>query len=144
METKSSPYFTPIPLYQAYNRNINKITQYDCTEMVLENRQHLLTGSNILWGMPFLLGRNEQENNVLLLKEEPVEFNLPKISHDRFIVFLHSVDSKQSEDGEDGIVQHQMGNPRLGETVAEYTFHYADGTQHTIPIRRRFTSVNLN
>jgi len=48
METKSSPYFTPIPLYDAYNRTINRLTQYDCTEMVLENRQHLLTGSNIL------------------------------------------------------------------------------------------------
>lgn len=138
METKSSPYFTSIPLYDAYNRNINGLTKNDCTETVLENRQHLLTGSNILWGMPFHLGRNEHENNVLLLKDEPVEFHLPEISHDRYIVFLHTVDFKQSEDGEDGIVQHHMGNPRLGETVAEYELNYSDGTQHTIPIRRRF------
>ena len=137
-ETKASPDFAPIPMQSAYNRNIASLTERDCSSKVVENREHLLTGKNILCGMPFELGGSGSEENVLLLKEEPVTLSFAAPLHDKFLVILHAVDFKDSERGPDGIVSHYMGNPRLGETVAEYRLNYADGACHSIAVRRRF------
>lgn len=138
LETKASPHFTPFPLHAACNRNIARLTHQDCSAMVLENRHHLLTGRQILCGIPFELGSNAEQNNVLLVKDEPAAFTFPQLFHDKYIVFLHAADFKANEPGIDGIIRGHMGSPRLGEVAAEYTLHYTDGTQHTIPVRRRF------
>jgi hypothetical protein len=137
-ESRSTPQCSPIPIHDAYNRNISKLTADDCSGNVLENRQHLLTGVNILCGIPFELGMEGDAPNVLLLKDSPVTLDLPRPSRDPFLIFLHAADYKANECGEDGLVRHHMGTPRLGETVAVYSFRYADGTSHDIPVRRRF------
>lgn len=137
IETKASPHFTPISMLGAYNRNIARLTPEDCSETVVANKQHLLTGSQILCGIPFELGGSDG-NNVLLLRDCPVTCAFPEPLHDRFLVFLHAADFRVNDRGSDGIVRNYMGTPRLGETVADYVLRYEDGSEHAIPVRRRF------
>lgn len=137
-ESKSSPKCKPIPIHDAYNRNIGQLTSNDCSNAVLENRQHLLSGNRILCGIPFELGVDGAAPNVLLLNEEPVTLDISQPLHDPFLIFLHAADYKENQGGEGGIVRNYMGTPRLGEIVAMYTFRYADGTRHDIPVKRRF------
>ena len=137
-ERVSSRHFTPISIEAVYNRGIASLTTDDVSSQVVENRHHLLTGRHILWGMPFVLGRQGDGRNVLLLKDAPATLRLAEPTRDPFLVFLHAADFQQDEPGPDGIVRHSMGSPRLGEVVAEYVLEYADGSRHAIPIRRRF------
>ncbi len=137
-ENRASPLCSPIPIHAAYNRNIAMLTAEDCSVAVLEDRRHLLLGGSILCGIPFELGMEGDAPNVLLLKDGPVTLELPRPSHDPFLIFLHAADYKENACGEDGLVRHYMGTPRLGEVVAVYEFRYLDGTRHDIPVRRRF------
>src|SRR5450759_3111126 len=121
-ERKSSPKCKPIPIHDAYNRNIGQLTSNDCSNAVLENRQHLLSGNRILCGIPFELGVDGAAPNVLLLNEEPVTLDISQPLHDPFLIFLHAADYKENQGGEGGIVRNYMGTPRLGEIVAMYKF----------------------
>jgi hypothetical protein len=138
-EKFSSPYFKTLSIENVYNRRIANLTDADCTEAVLESKDHLLTGRQVLCGIPFRLGSPGADcNNVLLLKEAPVTLHFSRPLHDRFLVFLHAADFKASERAADGIVPHFTGSPRLGELVAEYTLNYTDGTSALIPVKRRY------
>lgn len=138
IETKASPHFSPLPMHASYNRSISGLTPEDCSEAVREKKGFLLTGRQILCGIPFELGESRGGNDVLLVKDVPAFHAFPRPFHGRYIVFLHAADFKPNEPGADGIVPHHMGIPRLGETVAEYVLRYTDGTEHVVPIRRRF------
>ena len=140
-QPKESQYFSPIPLHGVYNKNIGSLTAADCSQNILVKKTELLTGKNVLRGIPFTLGKDGTEKNVLLLKENPVELAFSGSLHARHIIVLHSADYKYNETDGDMIFRPMMGNPRLGETVSEYMLQYSDGTVHNIPVRRRF---NIN
>ncbi|MFC3770209.1 CehA/McbA family metallohydrolase [Paenibacillus sp. GCM10012303] len=132
--------FTPVDLSAAYNRIIAELQPEDCSDAVLRNKHHLLTGAQELWGVPFSLGPQAQDGagNVVLLKDEAVELTFPQPLHDRQLLFLHAADFKESPAAHGGIVSPMMGTPRLGETVCVYTLRYSDGTEAEFPIRRRY------
>jgi len=99
----------------------------------------MLTGANVLWGIPFELGDPEEEGcTVVLLKDRTLEFVPEKPIRCRYMLFLHVADFKSPEPDADGIFRPMQGKPILGDVAAEYALEYADGEQHTVPIRRRF------
>ena len=138
VDSKPSPYFTPISLACVYNRNINGLNEADCSPRVMAGREHLLHGENVLWGIPFRLGEEGARNNLLILRDAEAVLTFPAPLHAHFLVFLHAADFKESVPGEDGIFRPMLGNPRLGERVCTYILEYSDGSTSRIPIRRRF------
>lgn len=137
-DAKPSPHFTPIALTGIYNRNIAALSEADCTPRVLAHREHLLTGENVLWGIPFRLGEDSGHANLLVLREAEAVLTLAAPLRARFLVFLHAADFKETTPDADGIFRPMYGNPRLGEEVCTYVLEYADGAVRRIPIRRRF------
>ncbi len=120
-----------------YNQSIGDLTSIDCSRYVLENRKLLLTDKNVLWGIPFALGLEGIGKNLLLLKDEPVEWHLKEPLQDPCLLFLHTADFKETLQNKDGLYSPMMGTPRLGEVVCQYVIKYTDGTSHTLDIKRR-------
>ncbi len=129
---------TAIDLRSFYNRNIAQLTTADCSQRVVSNRHHLLTGEQVLWGIPFSLGPDTAEPNVILLRGADIHIPFPGGLHDRQLIFVHAADFKDSPTAPDGITRPMLGTPRLGETACVYVLHYADGTHVDVPIRRRY------
>lgn len=134
-----SPHFTPISINSIYSHNIGQLTDRDCSEQVFQNREQLLVGDNVLWGIPFMLGEEDnQKNNILILDHDPVTLTLSEEIQTNYLIFLHATDFKETEPQTDGIYRPMMGNPRLGEVVGEYRLQYDDRTEYVLPIKRRF------
>ncbi|TMV48988.1 hypothetical protein FE783_15055 [Paenibacillus mesophilus] len=133
-----SPRFVPISLHPFYNRSVAGLRPSDCSAAVLAHKDKLLTGVQELWGVPFALGPRDGAANIILLKDEEVELVFPQPLYDRQLLFVHAADFKESDTTADGIIRPMMGTPRLGETVCEYSLHYADGSVVAFPIRRRY------
>lgn len=76
------------PLFTStYNRNISRLQAGECSEKVLNNKDHLLTGSRKLWGIPFVLGTDGEDNNVIILKDQDVTITFPEALHDNSSFF---------------------------------------------------------
>lgn len=135
---KASSHFTPVELNNCYNKKIKELTNQDCSERVLENKEHLLSGEDVLWGIPFQLGAEEDKCDVVVLNDTEASVSFVQPIHEKYLIFLHAVDYKSSPASADGIIHPMMGNPRLGEVVCEYILEYSDGSSHSVPIRRRF------
>jgi len=140
LKTIGSPHFTPIPLDDIYNRFMDQLSGQDCTQEIVEQRQHLLRGSQTLWGIPFELGNDGAvQHNVVHIRDDVVKLSFPQPLHSSHLVFLHAADKKPVELRADGLfVKPVKGQPQLGETVCEYILEYADGMTHKVPVRRRF------
>ena len=136
-EKKASPHFTPISMESVYNKSIQELTLEDCSEQLLSNKEHFLTGEQILTGIPFSTG-SETGKNILVLKDGPITFTPEKPLQCYYMVFLHGADFHVPEYDEDGIARRSRGIPILGETVAEYVLQYTDGATEVTPIKRRF------
>ncbi|MBM3290026.1 MAG: hypothetical protein FJY92_07740, partial [Candidatus Hydrogenedentes bacterium] len=87
-------------------------------------------GDCTCWGIPFRVGRP------VFAKDKPVRVALTPFAA-RWIVFMHTSDVEPLEWNNDGFISPMRGNGRLGERVATYVLHYADGTEARHAIRRR-------
>ena len=85
------------------------------------------------WGIPFEI------QNPLLLAEEPVQVALPGVRA-RWLVFMHTSDARPVPHDDYGLTPATRGVGQLGEVAAHYVIGYADGTDVTVPIRRRLVS----
>lgn len=131
--------FTPLNMTSIYNRTTDQLSVADCSELVRSNAQHLLQNNQILWGIPFQLGPSPSNgHNVLLVKDKSIEWKLPEPRYDQQLLFVHAADFKDTPIEDDGLPTTMMGTPRLGEVVCLYKLHYADNTEVTVPIRRRY------
>ena len=130
--------FVPLNLKSGYNRTIVGLGQKDCSNEVLANKTDLLTGDHELWGIPFMLGPDNEGNNIILAKDTDVDLAFQEPIIARQLIFLHAADFKETPVNLDGIASPMMGTPRLGETVCEYLLQYADGTEAIFPMRRRY------
>lgn len=140
-ESKASSFFRTYDISEVYNRNIESLTDKDCSSRVLENKQFLLTGDCVLRGIPFNLTGGIAANNVAVIRDETLKYIFSSPVNDRFLIFLHSADAGMKEYFPDGIIRPMMGDPKLGENVCDYILEYADGTTMTIPVKRR---ININ
>ena len=91
---------------------------------------HAPRGECVCWGIPF------QVERPIHAKDKPVRVALGAFSA-RWIVFMHTSDIEPLEWNEDGFISPMRGNGRLGELVATYVLHYADGAEARHAIRRR-------
>ena len=139
VQSKPSPHFAPVDLSALYNRRIGELTEDEISVEVTRQKDLLLTGANVLRGIPFELGDPDGEAcNVVLLKDRALEFVPEKPIRCQYMLFLHIADFKPPEPDADGIFRPMRGTPILGDGTAEYALEYADGSRHTVPIRRRF------
>ena len=137
MNIPASDLFTPISLDTAFN--IDRATLDDSLRL----RDDDNFGSAAFRGIPFALGQAGQ-NNAIRLDSNSVDIPLGD-AQASYIVFAHIVADRALELPDDLAdyrgAQHSAnatpGND-LGDLVAEYELHYADGDTATAPIRRRF------
>ena len=137
MRLPTSDLFIPLSLDDSFN----------CERETLDERLRLRAddafGQQSFRGIPFALGAPNEANAILLDGDEA-----RVAAGDRratYIVFAHIVedrtltltpDFKGFQDSE-----HREGatpGNDLGDLVAEYQLHYADGSSASVPIRRRF------
>lgn len=132
-----SDLFTPIALEDAYN----------CDRATLDERLALgaedAYGAQSLRGIPFRFGEAGQAN-AILLDDDEVRIATGGIQAS-YLVFAHIVEDRRrqlpAELAEIDAIQpweRAMAANELGDLVAEYQLHYADGSAAAIPIRRRF------
>ena len=137
MPAPPSDLFSPISLEKAYN----------CDRATLDDRLNLheddAYGSRNFRGIPFELGATGQANAILLDGGE-VRVATGDLQAS-YLVFAHIVEDRPLKLPGDLADfqgrQHRAGatpGNDLGDVVADYALHYDDGTDETIPIRRRF------
>lgn len=93
--------------------------------------QHAPSGACTAWGIPF------QVEDVLLLHDQPVTVEIQPITA-RWFIFLHTSDVVPLQANQHGFFSPTRGRGQLGQAAARYTLCYADGSQATTEIRRRF------
>lgn len=131
MHIPASSHFQPIPLSQAYNADYQHLPDQLRPPEELDE----LTGQQTFRGMPFLLGTSG-ENNVILLDQDEVAIDLESRLA-TYLLFLHVVEDRVSN-YQTGLADFATDGNELGDLVADYTLDYADGTEQTTPILRRF------
>jgi len=87
-------------------------------------------GNCTCWGIPFEIARP------ILAKHKSVRVPLDAF-RSPWLVFMHTSDVERLPYNKDGFISPMRGNGRLGELVATYVLHYADGTDARHAIRRR-------
>jgi hypothetical protein len=92
---------------------------------------HAPEGACVCWGIPFEIGP------AIVLRDQPVELALPRTTT-RWLVFLHTSDTRPLEANPGGIIPASPGRGRLGEQAAAYVVRYADGETLRLPVRRRY------
>lgn len=126
--------FKQVPLTDHFNSTADVPTSSENGEPVwhewlAENIKVTPLGDYVSWGIPFELGRKEQDDPCLIVLHpgaEPVKVNLSgKATH---ICFMHV--ANMPEDYHSNFAQ--------GGTLAEYVVRYKDGGEHVQPIRMRF------
>ncbi len=83
------------------------------------------------WGIPFEI------HSPILVAEDPVQVAMPGVRA-RWLVFMHTSDARPLCHDEHGLTPATRGVGQLGEVAAHYVMGYADATEVTVPIRRRY------
>jgi len=137
MPALPSDLFTPVSLENAYNCDRATLDER------LTRREDDAFGEQAYRGIPFCFGKAEGANAILLDGGEVrIETGGLQAS---YLVFAHIVEDRPLELPDD-LAENDAMQPweraitanDLGDLVAEYALHYEDGTNATIPIRRRF------
>lgn len=131
MKTPVSPYFTPIPLTEAFTIDHQTLTEGLRAPRDLGD----LTGQQSFAGIPFALGQ-PGEKNVILLEKQTVSIELGNATA-TYLLFLHAVEDRVTNYLA-GLADFAVDGNELGDLVADYTLEYEDGTTETAPILRRF------
>ncbi len=142
------PKFTPVDLTSSYNHRRTDGSPWD--EGSASAVAGLPGGDNTFWGIPFsggeaadpsiiVAGDNGSTEAIDISIDSP---DLPGDAH--YVVFQHVCDGRSLDEA--GQVREpyplQAGRPPValnpGELLAEYTLVYADGSEHSVPVRRQF------
>ncbi|MCJ8330983.1 MAG: CehA/McbA family metallohydrolase [Lentisphaeria bacterium] len=92
--------------------------------------QHAPDGRRTFWGIPFHV------DSVALLSTQAVTIKLNSIKTP-WLVFMHVADLLPQLPNKQGFYDHSKGQGSLGDCAATYLFRYTDGTEVSVPIRRR-------
>ena len=137
MSAPASDLFTPISLESAYNCDRATLDER------LTRREDDAFGDRAYRGIPFSFGKAGGANAILLDGGEArIETGGLQA---RYLVFAHIVEDRPLELPDDlaandaiQLWERAITANELGDLVAEYALHYADGTSAAMPIRRRF------
>jgi hypothetical protein len=83
------------------------------------------------WGIPFRIGK------VVVLNRKQVTVKLDPFTAG-WLVFMHTSDLRRQETDESGFPTGKTGIGHLAEHAANYVIVYADGTEESVAIRRRY------
>ncbi|MDA1256631.1 MAG: CehA/McbA family metallohydrolase [Chloroflexi bacterium] len=145
------PKFTQIDLSSSYSHRRTDGSPWDAD--TAEAIATLPGGENRFWGIPFS-GRDANAPSIIVVGADggstPVEIAIDGAGDADvpYVVIQHVCDGRALDD--DGHLRDpyplQAGRPPValnpGELLAEYTLIYADGSEHTVPIRRQFEINN--
>ena len=74
---------------------------------------------------------------VVFLHQQPISVAIGECL-DQWVVFMHTSDIRTPEYNEHGLIRPMRGQGKLGDHAANYVLVYEDGTEHSIPVRRRY------
>ena len=94
------------------------------------HRSEAPSGPSVCWGIPFEIGR------VAVLRQQTVRVPVDSLKAP-WLVFQHTSDLPDLGEDADGFIRPARGEGKLGEIVCRYEIEYADGSRHSIDIRRR-------
>jgi hypothetical protein len=98
----------------------------------------LPVGQQTFWGIPFDLGQ-EEDNCWLVLENRDDRSTIPLFGRATFLMVAHFCDESHDPNGQEQPLDYPVGViTRPGEHLADYVVLYADGAEHSQPIRRRF------
>ena len=129
-----SPHFTPVPL--AGNANLPALAAAataapaGMTGEMVAALGHAPSGPCTSWGIPFDIG------DVVLLSDKPVSVAVSPVQA-RWLVFLHTSDTRPLSPGLGGIISPLRGSGQLAEHAADYVVCYVGGAEERVTIRRR-------
>lgn len=126
-----SAHFTALDLASHFNVNQQTLTG----SLQPPNDQTTVIGQQCYAGIPFACGQSGQANAVLLA-DTPIKIETGEL-YATYLLFLHVVETRASK-YQIGFADDQVDGNDLGDLVADYTLAYADGSQITTPILRRF------
>ena len=125
-----SPLFAPVALRG--NVRIAELAGAGVSEQMADALPHAPTGRCTSWGIDFAIGQS-----AILLRDKPVRRTVAPLKA-QWLVVMHTTDGAPLAKDKHGFVAEPMrGSGRLGEHVANYHLHYADGTSAAAAIRRR-------
>ncbi len=137
VDSTPSPAFIPMSLADGYNRNSADITKDELGNETLTGRDLLLTGKNVIRGIPFNLGDKER-NNIIFLKDDEVSVNFDKPVTCKYLIFIHTAVAKKAVQDQNGITRPSRGRIILGDKAADYQLLYDGGGCFSVSILRRF------
>jgi len=110
---------------------LSRLAEFGISEEMAGALEHAPSGACVCWGIRFQIG------DVAAIAQEPLTVDVdPTLAE--WLVFLHASDRRQVASTSDGFISPMRGEGQLGEHAADYVILYQDGTQHRVPIRRRF------
>lgn len=124
---------TPLDLSAARNAaRQDEVSSWDGP--VAQDLDALSEGEQSFWGLPFELGAANAAESWIRLSEDGVTVPVGSSGITHFVLahFCDAEPGVSSQAGMTGMVAHP------GEQLAAYTLRYADGSEQTQPIRRRF------
>lgn len=123
----ASSAFAPVPLRG--NTSFARLAEAGVSPMMAEAAQHAPEGECVCWGLPFRVSRP------VLVASKPVTVKLDELKAP-WLVFMHTSDVRHLDaDAADDRLNRGAG--RLAEVAANYVVIYADGSEVSLPIRRR-------
>ena len=131
MNAPASQHFTPVDLSSLFNAAGKDIPESLETPVAVAGRH----GSQTFRGMPFHLGPADGPN-VILLDKVPIDVPLDGAGA-TYIVVLHIVEDRRTNYA-DGLADFQTDGNALGQRVSDYALQYADGTEISHAVLRRF------
>ena len=131
MNIPPSSHFTPLALTSHFNVDQRTLSG----SLQPPNDLATVTGQQCYLGIPFVCGALGQPN-VLLLSDAPVQIELGQL-YATYVLFLHVVETRTTN-YMTGFADDQVDGNELGDLVADYMLEYADGSQASTPILRRF------
>jgi hypothetical protein len=126
-----SPLFSPLSFIG--NIAFDQLDTSLVSARMVETAPHAARGQCVGWGIPFEVGIP------VVLVEDQVRFVHTQYEpfKARQLVFMHTSDVRPDEYNQHGFISPTRGHGKLGELAAQYTVIYADGSEESLPIRRR-------
>jgi len=124
-----STLFSPVSIKG--NAKLNNLSDYGVSDAMVDASEHAPRGDCVAWGIPFRVG------DVILPVDDAVSVDIDGFKAN-WLVFMHTSDVRKVETDASGFYSHMRGQGQLAEHAANYMVRYADGSEVSLPIRRRF------
>ncbi len=129
MDGPASGLFRPITL--GGNARLEDLNSAGLSPAMTAALPHAPSGACTAWGIPFEVG------GVVLLREGSFSVEFAPLKA-RWLVFMHTSDTRPAAKNASGFIRPMRGEGQLGEHAADYIVCYADGSEERVSIRRRF------